>query len=93
MFTGIKRYFIVFLIFICSVPLFAVEEYVAKIYKEIDHIFIIKSEDELNTVLSENNHDKYYYLIENYTEKKIGLKLPIPVTDISDYDLNAPFLD
>ena len=29
----------------------------------------------------------------NYTEKKIGLKLPIPVTDISDYDLNAPFLD
>ena len=71
MFTGIKRYFIVFLIFICSVPLFAVEEYVAKIYKEIDHIFIIKSEDELNTVLSENNHDKYYYLIENYTEKKI----------------------
>ena len=29
----------------------------------------------------------------NYTEKKIGLKLPIPVIDISDYDLNAPFLD
>ena len=29
----------------------------------------------------------------NYTEKKISLKLPIPVTDISDYDLNAPFLD
>lgn len=71
MFTGIKRFFTVFLIFICSVPLFAVEEYVAKIYKEIDHIFIIKSEDELNTVLSENNNDKYYYLIENYTEKKI----------------------
>ncbi len=29
----------------------------------------------------------------NYAEKKIGLKLPIPVSDISDYDLNAPFLD
>ncbi len=29
----------------------------------------------------------------NYTEKKISLKLPILVTDISDYDLNAPFLD
>lgn len=71
MFTGIKRLAIVFLVFMISLPLFAVEEYVAKIYKEIDHIFIIKSEDELSTVLSENNHDKYYYLIENYTEKKI----------------------
>ena len=29
----------------------------------------------------------------NYADKKISLKLPIPVTDISDYDLNAPFLD
>ena len=29
----------------------------------------------------------------NYADKKIGLKLPIPVTAISDYDLNAPFLD
>ena len=36
-----------------------------------------------------NGHSKQL----NYTEKKIGLKLPIPVTDISDYDLNAPFLD
>ena len=29
----------------------------------------------------------------NYADKKISLKLPIPVTAISDYDLNAPFLD
>ena len=29
----------------------------------------------------------------NYAEKKIGLKLPIAITDISDYDLNAPFLN
>ena len=29
----------------------------------------------------------------NYKDKAIGLKLPIPVTDISDYDLNAPFLE
>ena len=36
-----------------------------------------------------NGHSKQL----NYTEKKIGLKLPIPVTDISDYDLNAPFLN
>lgn len=54
-----------------SNSLFAVEEYVSKIYKELDQIFIIKSEKDLNTVLSTNNEDKYYYLIENYTEKKI----------------------
>ena len=29
----------------------------------------------------------------NYKEKRIGLKLPVPVSEISDYDLNAPFLD
>ena len=51
--------------------LFAVEEYVSKIYKELDQIFIVKSEEDLNTILSTNNEDKYYYLIENYTEKKI----------------------
>ena len=36
-----------------------------------------------------NGHSKQL----NYTEQKIGLKLPISVTDISDYDLNAPFLE
>ena len=71
MFAKMKKLVIVFLIFLFAAPIFAVEEYVAEIYKEIDHIFIIKSEDELNTVLSENNKDRYYYLIENYTEKKI----------------------
>jgi len=28
----------------------------------------------------------------NHKEEKIGLKLPIPVTEISDYDAEAPFL-
>ena len=28
----------------------------------------------------------------NYSDPKIGLKLPIPVSEISDYDLNAPFV-
>ena len=27
----------------------------------------------------------------NYKDPKIGLKLPIPVSEISDYDLSAPF--
>ena len=28
----------------------------------------------------------------NYKDSKIGLKLPIPISEISDYDLNAPFI-
>ena len=60
----------VFMLF-STVSLFAVEEYVSKIYKNIDLIFVSKSGTDLNKVLSENTDDKYYYLIENYTEKKI----------------------
>ncbi|MCR4580084.1 MAG: hypothetical protein K5681_07045 [Treponema sp.] len=61
-----------FLILLCSsASLFAVEEYVSNIYKVIDVIFAKKDGDDLNLVLSENTEDKYYYLIENYTEKKI----------------------
>jgi len=58
------------LLFMTS-SLFAVEEYISNIYKELDHIFIIKSEKDLGKILSTNNEDRYYYLIENYTEKKI----------------------
>lgn len=54
-----------------SVSLFAVDEYISKIYKQLDKIFMEKSENALNDVLSDNNQDKNYYLIENYTEKKI----------------------
>ena len=54
-----------------SVSLFAVDEYISKIYKQLDKIFQEKSENALNNVLSDNNQDKNYYLIENYTEKKI----------------------
>lgn len=59
------------LLLFASSSLFAVEEYIASIYKELDQIFIIKSEPDLNQILSSNSSDKYYYLIENYTEKKI----------------------
>lgn len=59
----------IFLLF--SHSLFAVDEYISEIYKELDKIFTEKSENALNSVLSKNNNDKNYYLIENYTEKKI----------------------
>lgn len=60
----------VLLLFFSS-ELFAVEEYVSDIYKQIDLCFAAKDESKLNSVLSKNSNDKYYYLIENYTQKKI----------------------
>lgn len=54
-----------------SGQLFALEEYVSEVYKQIDNCFSAKDEDKLNTVLARNVNDKYYYLMENYTQKKI----------------------
>ena len=51
--------------------LFAVEEYVSKVYKEIDIIFVKQADKELAEILRENVEDKYYYLMENYTKKKV----------------------
>lgn len=57
---------------ICSSSrLFALEEYVSEIYKQIDTCFSAKDEDKLNSLLSKNTKDRYYYLMENYTQKKI----------------------
>lgn len=70
-FRKIKVYTILVLLFSFVLPAFAVEAYISDIYKKIDQIFIIQSEDQLKTLLSDNNEDSNYYLIENYTEKKI----------------------
>lgn len=70
-FKKIKLLVILVVLFFTASSVFAVEEYISNIYKQIDQIFIIKSESQLNSVLSDNNEDKNYYLIENYTEKKI----------------------
>ena len=57
---------------ICSTSkLFALEEYVSEIYKQIDTCFATKDEAKLNSLLSKNTTDRYYYLMENYTQKKI----------------------
>ena len=50
---------------------FALEEYVTEVYREIDDCFTRKSESALNALLSKYSNDKYYYLMENYTQKKI----------------------
>ena len=72
MFKRTVKAFIVSLVLLFSTGnVFALEEYVAEIYKEIDSCFTSKDEEKLYAVLSRNNKDKYYYLIENYTQKKI----------------------
>ena len=53
------------------IPVFALDAYVTVIYREVDVAFVDKSEKELDKVLGTNNEDKNYYLVENYTMKKI----------------------
>ncbi len=52
-------------------PSFAIDAYVANLYREIDIAFLNKSEAELNHILSTNADSLNYYLLENYTMKKI----------------------
>ena len=67
----LRTLLVALLLFLCSGSLFAVEEYVSKVYKEIDIIFINQADKELQNILRENVSDKYYYLMENYTKKKV----------------------
>ena len=67
----LKAFFVAILLSFCVGSLFAVEEYVSKVYKEIDIIFINKADKELQEILRENIEDNYYYLMENYTKKKV----------------------
>ena len=63
-----KKILTVLLMLFISSSVFAIEEYVSEIYKEIDAVFVKKSEKELSAILQKNQNDPYYYLIENYTE-------------------------
>ena len=67
----LKVFSAVILLAMLSSKAFALEEYVSDIYKQIDACFTSKDEAKLNDVLSKNTKDKYYYLIENYTQKRI----------------------
>ena len=59
----------------------------------IGHGFLAMEDNTMQFFAIDNSGKNGHSKQLNYTEKKIGLKLPIPVSDISDYDLNAPFLD
>ena len=67
----LKTFLLALLFFATAASAFAVEEYVSKVYKEIDVIFIKKADKELESILRQNVDDKYYYLMENYTKKKV----------------------
>lgn len=70
--SGMKRAILVLLIAIASVfSSFAIDAYVSNLYREIDIAFLNKSESELNRILSSNADSLNYYLLENYTMKKI----------------------
>ena len=67
----LKVIIVLFILTVMTGKVFALEEYVSEIYKQIDNCFTLKDEVKLNDLLSRNTKDKYYYLIENYTQKKI----------------------
>ena len=62
--------FTILFLFFCG-KLFAIDEYVSDIYKQIDTCFSSKDDEKLNSILAKNCNDKNYYLVENYTQKKI----------------------
>jgi len=68
---NMKKLFVSIVLLFAVSSLFAVEEYVSLIYKQIDEAFTSRSADKLDEILKDNITDKYYYLIENYTQKKI----------------------
>ena len=67
----LKKLFVVLTAFMLTSSLFAVEEYVSMVYKQIDDAFVKKSEEMLDEILKDNQNDRFYYLMENYTQKKI----------------------
>ncbi|MBP5519030.1 MAG: dTDP-4-dehydrorhamnose 3,5-epimerase family protein [Treponema sp.] len=59
----------------------------------IGNAFLTTEDNTMQSFVINKSGENGYSKKLNYTEKQIGLKLPIPITDISDYDLNAPFLN
>ena len=59
----------------------------------IGHAFLSLEDNTIQLfAINKNGKDGHSKQI-NYADPKIGLKLEIPITQISDYDLNAPLLE
>ena len=56
------------------------------------HAFISLQNDTIQFFSVDRSGDDAYSKHMNYKDPQIGLKLPIPISEISDYDLNAPFV-
>ena len=56
------------------------------------HAFISLQNDTIQFFSTDRSGNDAHSKQINYKEPQIGLKLPIPITKISDYDLNAPFV-
>lgn len=57
----------------------------------IGHAFISLQNDTMQFYSVDRSGNDALSDCINYKDPKIGLKLPIPVSEISDYDLSAPF--
>ena len=56
------------------------------------HAFISLEDDTMQVFVTDKIGKEGYSKYLNYTDEKIGLKLPIPISEISDYDTESPFL-
>ena len=56
---------------LCISSAFGIDIYVSELYQEIDIAFLNHSDVELDRILDSNQGDENYYLLENYTLKKI----------------------
>ena len=57
------------------------------------HAFLSTSDDVIMLYQTDFHGGNGYTGRLNYKEPAIGLKLPIPITEIADYDVEAPFLN
>ena len=56
------------------------------------HAFISLEDDTMQVFVTDKTGKEGYSKYLNYTDEKIGLKLPIPISEISDYDTESPIL-
>ena len=56
------------------------------------HAFITLQKDTIQLYAVDRSGADAHSEHINYSDPQIGLKLPIPVSEISDYDQNAPFV-
>ena len=85
----LKNLILASLLLLSSLPVFALEEYVSHVYTEIDKAFSDRSEQILDGILKKYQEDKYYYLMENYSMKKVRRLI---ISKDYDFAITADFV-